>query len=422
MKQEKTQPAQDRDVGILMDYMSGYARELFVSNILSYMVDHHPKALKEAFKELGLPHDWDEAQREFKHTDLTFKKGGKAVLVIENKTESSANDDQLRKYKINFKKENGGDIDHTIFLLISPNDNDRFVAECNSWQYVGYAALAVALKKAMEKEVGDSEALQHLILKEVLKYMESLDRYNNSALDAVTPATKIADLEKVTGQGKIFEGRANKKKGRDRLLAYQGVCKRLNEALKQAGQQPMARFSKGTAGKPVISLEVPIVKESRNDKYEIEVDPDKGHLYFAVQFMDEHLSMGFLSRCDLENHTDKKSEKIERLSGFWKKIGGKKMMEVILGDLDRDALHIGSGPFEVLEKGYLSKIYTMPMIHAEQKGKNKPETKAKIAEFQAKTSIQDIIDQMIALHINAKKHVDELKQIYIESRTKTNNN
>ena len=136
-------------------------KELFHSNMLAWLFQQYREPMTEAFGDLFAPdpaqQDWDfEVLREWRNLDLVVCVPGRRPLVVENKTFSLLNEDQLQRYSEDWWVQ---DQDPALVLLSlgDPGWRERRVdtpAGKRTWKWLSYREAAKRLRK-VAVEVND---------------------------------------------------------------------------------------------------------------------------------------------------------------------------------------------------------------------------------------------------------------------------
>ena len=265
--------ASDRE---LVEALSGYGRELFFSNILDYIANHCPAAIKSALKEYLPEEGYACCRRENKHMDMVFLNEDKMpVLVIENKRGAIATTKQLKKYredidklKANKQKKNSG----CSFLLISPHYFEEELAHQAGWEFMGYAELGERLNSAIRDMACNNHenAFKYQLLDYVTTYMSELEAESTMVYNSVTPNTPCAQL------------RSGNEPMDHIKLRYCAMAHMLTQRIKENGLVGVdACFDPGVSS-PLVNMEIKEMMET----------PD-GKVNFTVQFQGDCLSVGF---------------------------------------------------------------------------------------------------------------------------------
>lgn len=280
----------------LIQSISGYGRELFFSNILDYIANHCPKAIATALKEHLPSEGFDHAKRENKHMDLVFfNQADKPVLVLENKRGSIATQKQLDKYKEQISKIREEKHNHNqrcSFLLISPQQFEKELAEKAGWAFMGYGELGKQLTEALHQIATDNldykHSFEYQLLERATSYMSALEAESTKVTESVTLETRCSKLNPEGGPIDHVK------------LRYCAVAKMLIQLLKENNMDEVdANFDSGTSS-PLVNMEI---KETKNT--------DNGKVNFCVQFQDGCLSVGF-GREDKFDPLEKSQKKEKR--------------------------------------------------------------------------------------------------------------
>ena len=137
-----------------MTHLGLSGKELFHSNMLAWLFQQYREPMTEAFGDLFAPdpakHDWDfEVLREWRHFDLVVCVPGRRPLVVENKTFSLLNEDQLQGYSDDWWVQ-AQDPALVLLSLGDPGWRERRVgtpAGKRTWKWLSYREVAKRLRK-----------------------------------------------------------------------------------------------------------------------------------------------------------------------------------------------------------------------------------------------------------------------------------
>ncbi len=186
----------------LIRQISGYGRELFVSNVLKYIGDTFPEVFKKIFAEY-LSENLAEfsVKREWRHTDVAVfaadNTKANPCLIIENKVGAATLNEQLEKYSTFVKKSRGR------CLLLALREPVRELPQ--PWVYMSYGTLSKRLDETISGKGFEIE-----FLKNFAAYLAAL---NNEVEELNNNITVDLTLAKVTaiagkhpyGQRTVFE-------------------------------------------------------------------------------------------------------------------------------------------------------------------------------------------------------------------------
>lgn len=329
----------------LLEYACGYGRELFISNILSYLSRCYPDVVKDAFNKVDLPAGFEKTERELQHTDLTFiDNHGNKLLIIENKCGDTASRDQLVRYSEKL------DDDNIRRTLISPLKTDKYVAEAAGWEYISYGCLAYALKDSFKKHQSNKDSLEYRFIIKVLDYMTAVNHENDTAINSISSYTEVGDLtRRICPRLMCVED--NKKAMRRRKLAYAAIVEKLATKLAANNCRSFAALGKGIRGEPI--AEIFPKKVGRGNCVE-----------FKCMFQNDCLAIGF---CSGEGNPVKIRKKVlrqTRLTNFWKSIDGETLMRNIITQADTVSFpELNCIDLKNIHYGFIAKSYTISMIH-----------------------------------------------------------
>lgn len=152
------------------------SKELFHSNLLARMVEVNPQAAMRILEPWLTPAENIEPTRvwrEYKHLDLLIHFNGHAPLLIENKTFSLPDEDQLRRYAETVAPSLGGHVDLVLLSLTDPGWPDgEFAVGEDRWRWLSYGELA----ERITSEYWDETDFEPLIFAHESRLLGLLDR------------------------------------------------------------------------------------------------------------------------------------------------------------------------------------------------------------------------------------------------------
>jgi hypothetical protein len=127
------------------------SKELFHSNLLARICESHPQQAAEILRPWLRPMDHSEPTmvvREYRHVDLLVKFTGYAPLLIENKTFSLPDEDQLIRYATEVAPKLGAGTTLVLLSLTHPGWTDNeFHVGAMTWRWLSYGELAVRISQ-----------------------------------------------------------------------------------------------------------------------------------------------------------------------------------------------------------------------------------------------------------------------------------
>ncbi len=316
----------DTSTNPLLDCVSGYGRELFVSNILYFISKYRCRAMANALSGL-LGYEYPEYynwKKEHSHTDLSLlDESGSVVMVIENKCRDIARLNQLKRYSILFP--------HAKCLLISPLSSDRFIADKIGWEYISYSTIA----NALISEIDASASFEDCFLTEALKYMIGIESENDTYIKMIGDDVTVG---RFIGLCMAY--------GKRKRTFYSEIVNKANKILYSLGRDTVVKLS-GQIQSPIAEFDVEISSECGGEECSI-----------IFMFQDAHFSFGLSTKSKFHQRTRERKQRTQIFTGTWNRLKGTEVLSTIV---------LPSFPGfrlpEKIQRGYLGNDYIMPTIH-----------------------------------------------------------
>lgn len=302
-----------------MQSISGYGRELFVSNVIGYIGTHYPAIFQTIFSNYLPSSATITVKREWQHTDIAVFIGdpNKPHIIIENKIGAAIIKSQLKKYSDLI----GADGHRILLSLRKPINQDT-----GEWQYMSYEDLAERLAPCLIGKGFEFEFLKYFC--EYLKSLHNeIEVISNDLLENLDSKT----LKEITQKDNMrpYEAR----------MIFEILSSKLEERIKGYGVSVSAGITHST---PMLQLVFD------KDKYK-----DKG---YVVQLQDNYLVLGFeIANNGLFTYTknDEKTErtaKRENRAEIWD-VYAPEALKKFTNNKDRNEM-----------SGYTTEKYIMPTI------------------------------------------------------------